>query len=59
MLKAIWKPLPVSSDWKQVKVDYLLDEATVGSPNCASVGLRILCHGEGAYYLDDLSVSKK
>lgn len=59
MLKAIWKPLPVSSDWKQVKVDYRLDEATVGSPNCASVGLRILCHGEGAYYLDDLSVSKK
>jgi hypothetical protein len=59
MLKAIWKPLPVSSDWKQVKVDYLLGEATVGSPNCASVGLRILCHGEGAYYLDDLSVSKK
>jgi hypothetical protein len=59
LLKAIWKPLPVSSDWKQVKVDYRLDEATVGSPNCASVGLRILCNGEGAYYLDDLSVSKK
>jgi hypothetical protein len=49
----------VSSDWKQVKVDYRLDEATVGSPNCASVGLRILCNGEGTYYLDDLSVSKK
>lgn len=59
LLKAIWKPLPVSSEWKPVKVDYLLDEASVGSPNCASVGLRILCHGEGTYYLDDLSVSKK
>ena len=59
LLKAIWKPLPVSSEWKPVQVDYLLDEASVGSPNCASVGLRILCHGEGAYYLDDLSVSKK
>lgn len=59
LLKAIWKPLPVSSDWKQVKVDYRLDEATVGSTNCASVGLRILCQGEGTYYLDDLSVSKK
>ena len=59
LLKAIWKPLPVSSDWKPVKVDYLLDEASVGSPNCASVGLRILCNGEGTYYLDDLSVSKK
>ncbi len=59
LLKAIWKPLTISSQWNSVKFDYVLDKSTVGSSDCASIGLRILFKGEGSFYLNDLSVSKK
>ena len=59
LLKAIWKELPVNTEWKTVKYDILLDEKAVGSQGVAAVALRILCHGEGTFYIDDINVSPK
>ncbi len=59
IIKAIWKPLAVSSEWKTVKYDILLDEKVIGAPGLTTIGLRLLCHGEGNFYIDDVSVSPK
>jgi hypothetical protein len=59
LLKAIWKELPVNTEWKTVKYEILLDEKAVGAQGLAAVGLRILCHGEGVFYVDDVKVSPK
>ena len=58
LLKAIWKELPVDTEWKTVKYDVLLDEKAVGVPGLAAVGLRILCAGEGTVYLDAIELKK-
>ncbi|MEI6422472.1 MAG: hypothetical protein WCP55_09655, partial [Lentisphaerota bacterium] len=58
LLKAIWKELPVNTEWKTVKYEILLDEKAVGAPELAAVGLRILCAGEGTVYLDAIELKK-
>ncbi len=58
-LKSIWKPLTVTNEWKTVKYDVLLDEKAVGAPGLATIGLRIGCYGEGTFFIDNISVSKK
>ncbi|MEI7672236.1 MAG: DUF4838 domain-containing protein, partial [Deltaproteobacteria bacterium] len=58
LLKSIWKPLTVTNEWKTVKYEILLDEKATGA-GLATIGLRIGCYGEGAFYIDDINVSKK
>ena len=55
MIKAFWNPLTVTSDWKTMTADILLDEKAVGAPGLASIQLSIICYGEGACYIDDIS----
>jgi hypothetical protein len=59
LLKAIWKPLKVGREWASVAYDIPLDAATVGAAGLATVGLRLLCAGDGAFYLDDIALSIK
>jgi hypothetical protein len=59
MIKAIWKPFTVSNEWKTVKYDILLDEKTVGAPGLTTAGLRLLCSGDGTFYIDNIDVFPK
>jgi hypothetical protein len=59
LLKAVWKPVAASSAWTPAAYDVVLEAKAVEGEGLSMVGLRILCAGAGAWYLDDIRVSVK
>jgi|GEM_PF-4289954 len=56
LIKAIWKPLPVSAEWNQLSYDIALNDQLAGVQELDSVGLRILFVGDGPFYVDAIEL---